>query len=51
MNKNFTFKDSKLIDKKGSGPSLKTLEFLKRFARSYQVEKSFPEGMREVYVN
>jgi len=51
MGKNSTLKDSKLINKKASGPSLKTLNMLKMFARSYKVEKSLPEGMKEVYVN
>ena len=51
MNRNFTLKDSKLIDKKEPAPSLKTTEFIKMFARSYKVDESLPEGIKEVYVN
>jgi len=51
MSKNSTLKDNKLIDKKDQGPSLKTLEVIKMFARSYKVHKSLPKGMREVYIN
>lgn len=31
-------------------PSERTLTFLKLFARNYQVEKSLPEGLREMLI-
>lgn len=32
-------------------PTAGTLEFLKKFARTYYVEKSFPAPLNSIYVN
>lgn len=51
MRNNSTLKDNKIINRKDFKASTKTVEFLKMFARSYQVEKSLPAPINEVYVN
>ena len=38
-------------EKRSKGPSERTLQILKLFARNYQVEKMMPEGLQEVVLS
>lgn len=51
MSRNSTLKDNKLIDKKDLRPDSKTLDFLKKFARSYYSEKKLPQSLSGVILN
>jgi len=51
MNKNSTLKGNNLIEKKEPRPSLKTLDFLKKFARSYYADKEIPQNINETILN
>ncbi len=54
MKKNITPKLSNIFTKKEKmvvAPSIKILDFLKLFSRTYYVEKSLPNSLNEVCVN
>lgn len=51
MGKNSTTKDNKLIEKKMQEPSLKTLDYLRMFARSYNPKIERVTKLGEVCVN
>lgn len=51
MNKNSTLKGNNLIKKNVHEPSLKTLDFLKKFSRAYHVSKDLPQQFNETILN
>lgn len=51
MNKNSTLKDNHLIEKKEVRPSLKSLDFLKKFARAYHTDKKLPKELNGTILN
>ena len=51
MNRNITLKGNNLIEKKELKPKLKTLDFLKQFARVYYAEKDLPVQINGTILN
>lgn len=51
MYKNSTLKGNNLIEKKEPKPKLKTLDFLKKFARSYYADSKLPQPLNGTILN
>lgn len=51
MQKNSTLKGNNLIEKKELEPSLKTIDFLKKFARAYYSSKDLPQQINGTILN